>query len=462
MRILGLDIGTSFLKGAVLDLDELTVGEALRRPLPAAMEGLPPRHVALEPSQLVTACADLLAALFDRAPDAVGLMVCSQMHGLVVTDDEGRALSPVITWQDQRALEPLPNGTGNYYEAVTAALNESQLAALGNGMRAGRPLCTLYWMAQQGELPREGMAVSLGDYVLATLAKQPPQVEATTAASMGMLDLATRTWRADVMAALGLEEVRLPPVVSPTTPVYEVLVGGKRLPAPPPVGDHQCALAGALLRPGELSLNVSTGSQISLVTPNFVAGKYETRPYFDGQYLQTVSQIPAGRALTALVKLLSELAAAEGVELRDPWGTIAAQVEATPDTDVEVGLSFFDTLLGDEGHLLHLREENLTVGHLFRGAFRAMARNFYACADLLSPPQQPVRLVYSGGLVQRFGALRQEIEAQFKLPARPSPTDEDTMMGLLALGLVTQGRAATVDEAVRQIAAVHQPIGSYS
>src|SRR5690606_41457289 len=107
------------------------------------MEGLPPRHVALEPSQLVTACADLLAALFDRAPDAVGLLVCSQMHGLVVTDDEGRALSPVITWPDQRALEPLPNGTGSYYEAVTAALNESHLAALANGPRAGPPLCTL-------------------------------------------------------------------------------------------------------------------------------------------------------------------------------------------------------------------------------------------------------------------------------------------------------------------------------
>src|SRR5690606_35727952 len=162
------------------DLDELTVGEALRRPLPAAMEGLPPRHVALEPSQLVTACADLLAALFDRAADAVGLMVCSHMHGLVVTDDDSRAPSTVITWQDQRALEPLPNGTGSYYEAVTAALNESQLAALANGMRAGRSLCALSWIAPQGELPREGMAVSPADHVLARLAKRPPQVEATT------------------------------------------------------------------------------------------------------------------------------------------------------------------------------------------------------------------------------------------------------------------------------------------
>jgi sugar (pentulose or hexulose) kinase len=189
VRILGLDIGTSFLKGAVLDLDDLTVGEAVRRPLPAAIEGLPPRHVALEPSQLVAACADLLAALVDRAPDAVGLVVCSQMHGLVVTDDEGRALSPVITWQDQRALDLLPNSARSDYEIVTAALSESQLAALGNGMRAGRPLCTLYWMAQRHELPRHGVAVSLGDYVLAALAKQPPKDEATTAASMGRMDL---------------------------------------------------------------------------------------------------------------------------------------------------------------------------------------------------------------------------------------------------------------------------------
>lgn len=461
MQILALDIGTSFLKGAVLELDTLTVGESKRRPLPPSIDGLPPRHVALEPSLLVEACADLIAALVEDAPEAAGLMVCSQMHGLVITNDEGRALSPVITWQDQRALDALPDGSGSVYDALLARLSAAQIESSGNGLRAGRPLCALYWMAQHGELPSQGVAVSLGDYVMASLAKQSPSVEATTAASMGMLDLATRTWREDVMAALGLEAIRLPPVVSPTAPVYGVQVGGHRLPTPPPVGDHQCALVGALLRPGELSLNVSTGSQISMITPNFVAGNYETRPYFDGQTLQTISQIPAGRALTDLVKLLTELAAAEGVELRDPWGTIAARVEATPDTDVEVGLSFFDTLLGNEGHLLHLREENLTVGHLFRGAFRTMARNFYACADRLSPPQQPARLVYSGGLVQRFASLRQEIEAQFDLPARLSPTDEDTLMGLLALALVTHGRAASVDEAVRQIAAVHQPIGAY-
>lgn len=460
MKILALDIGTSFLKGAVLDLDAMTVGASKRKPLPPAIKGLPSRHVALEPAELVAACAELLAALVEDAPNAAGLMVCSQMHGMVVTDDAGNALSSVITWQDQRALDPLPGCTESVYDSLLARLSTAQIDSSGNGLRAGRPLCALYWMAQHGELPSRGVAVSLGDYVLSALANASPSVEATTAASMGMLDLATRTWREDVMSALGLDGIRLPPVSSPTQPVYALEVGGKRLPAPPPVGDHQCALVGALLRSGELSLNVSTGSQISIITPTFVAGSYETRPYFDGQYLQTISQIPAGRALTDLVNLLTELAVAEGVELTDPWGTIAARVETTPDTDVEVGLSFFDTLLGSEGHLLHLREDNLTVGHLFRGAFRAMARNFYSCADLLAPPEQPVRLVYSGGLVQRFASLRQEIEAQFNLPARLSPTDEDTLLGLLALALVTHGRAASVDEAVRRLDAVHQPLGS--
>ena len=75
--------------------------------------------------------------------------------------------------------------------------------------------------------------------------------------------------------------------------------------------------------PAELSLNISTGSQVSLLTETPLPGNYQTRPYFAGRFLNTITHLPAGRSLNALVELLGELALAEGHVLRDPWSTIS-------------------------------------------------------------------------------------------------------------------------------------------
>jgi hypothetical protein len=70
----------------------------------------------------------------------------------------------------------------------------------------------------------------------------------------------------------------------------------------------------------------------------------------------------------------------------------------------------------------------------------------------LSPPQPWKRLVFSGGLAQRFEPLRAEIAGRFDLPYRQCPTSEDTLLGLLALARVAAGQAPTVGASVAQLA----------
>lgn len=448
MNYLALDLGTSFIKGAVLDLDRYAVGPVLRRPFPPALSHLPPRHVAVDPALIVAATRDLLEELAGQTPDLAGMVVCGQMHGLVVTDGAGIPLTPAVTWQDQRILDPAPNGIGTLYDRLLAEISPDEIAATGNGLKPSLPLCTLIWLQSRGELPARGIPASLTDYVLATLAGARPVVEATMAASMGMLDLGIRQWHGELLARFGLDELDWPTVVDLSAPAYQVEVGGRRIPCFAPVGDHQCALVGALLAPDELSINISTGSQVGVLTPHFVPGSYESRPFFDGGALQTITRIPAGRALNALVELLGALAAAEGYTLQRPWATIAAAVDATPTTDLDADISFFASPVGERGHLANLSEENLTLGHLFRGAFRSMARNYVTCAGQLAPPQPWRQMVFSGGLAQNFAALRDEIAAEFSLSYRLCPTSEDTLLGLLALALYGAGRTANVAVAV--------------
>lgn len=453
VKYLALDLGTSFIKGAVLDLDRLQITEVIRRPFPAVNPSLPPLLCEADPQAVVAAVASLLDELGAYAPDAVGMVVCGQMHGLVLMDGAGQARSNAVTWQDQRVLQPNPRGEGTYFDQVMARLPRAQQQSMGNGLKPSLPLCVLHWWAARGELAAGLVPASLPDYVLATLSGQAPVAEPTMAASMGALDLPTGRWHAVALANLGLGGLAWPKVVDATTPVYEVRVGDRRLPCCPAVGDHQAAVLGALLQPGELSLNISTGSQVSMIAPRFRTGEFEVRPYFDGSVLQTITRIPAGRSLNALVDLLLELPRAEGFVAQNPWAAIAAAVEATPETDVQVDLAFFAGPVGERGALMNLREETLHVGHLFRAAFQAMARNYRLCADRLDPGHGWTQLVFSGGLAQRFVPLRAEIVRVFGVPERLCPTAEDTLLGLMALALRASGRAADITDATEQLRA---------
>jgi sugar (pentulose or hexulose) kinase len=163
--------------------------------------------------------------------------------------------------------------------------------------------------------------------------------------------------------------------------------------------------------------------------------------------LNTVTGIPAGRSLNHLVNLLTELPRRQGLVLADPWPLIVAAASEVGTTNLTVNLAFFDSMGGKHGQLGNIHEQNLSVGHLFHAAFQNMAENYYAAALRLSPAQEWRGLVFSGGLAQKIPLLRQLIEGKFHLPHRLSPSSEDTLLGLMALGSVAVGQFRTVREA---------------
>jgi sugar (pentulose or hexulose) kinase len=448
MRFMAMDLGSSFIKGAVLDLGLRSVDHVRRRPFPAPLPNLLPHRFEVAPREVVAATRALIEELLAIAPDCAGLVICSQMHGLVLMDDRGEPLSNIITWRDQRALEPHPRGSGSVFERLRQAVSPGDRQALGNELRPGLPLCALFWMAERGALPAGAIPAALPDFVLAQLSHAAPACEPTIAAAQGALDLRTGDWHWPLLRRLGLGDLRWPAIHDIRRPVGELRIAGRTLPCYPAIGDQQCALLGAALAPGELSLNIATGSQASLLRGDLTSGDYQARPFFDGRWLNTITHIPAGRALEALVRLLSELAEGQGTPIGDPWGYIGRAVAATEETDLEIDLAFFASALGDRGELRNIHEGNLTVGHLFRAAFTRMATTYIECAQRLAPTRDWRRLVFSGGLAQNLPILRQLIAQRFGDPYRVCATPEDTLQGLLALALVCSGQAATVQEAI--------------
>ena len=460
MRYLGIDLGSSFIKGAALDLDSLTITHVERTTFPEPLAGLPSGCREFQPGLIVEATRALLDRLLRQTPDARGVILCSQLHGLVLTDPDGHARSNVINWQDQRALQPFPGGNGSYFDEINRRITPEERRQLGNEARPGVPLCYLFWLAQNHRLPAPPVvAASLPNFVVASLCGERPKSDVTNAFAHGALNLETRDWHRPVIEKLGLEGLRWPQIVPQGAVVGEYPAGARRLPVFAPVGDYQCSQVGAFLDEGELSVNISTGSAVIQLARGCEFGEFQTRPWFDGRFLKTITHIPGGLALSILVRLLSEFADAQNVKLRDPWDYILAEAEKVRSTELQVNPAFYFGAMGDHGAILNAREENLSVGHLFRAAFAGMADNYAACATRICPNRDWPRLVFSGGVALKIALLRRLICQRLGPAHRLAASEEDTLLGLLVLGLAFSGRRSSVAEAISVARRRYQPPG---
>ena len=450
MNYLALDIGSSSIKGTVWDLDRLAMtASIIRIPCPEPITDLPARHFELDPLAIADATGQVIEALVEQVGEIAGIVSCNQMAGVVLTDTKGNPLSNYLSWRDQRVLEPFRQSDQTYYEAIQERLTPARSAQLGHECKLGSAASLLFWLNENNRLTTNTTPLMLGDFIAMHLAGAPPHTEFTNA--LGALHLETGDWHHDAFDALELPKLEWPSLCDSYGPVGNITMAGKSIPWHPSVGDHQCALAGTLLQPNELSINASTGSQVSLLSSEYAAGDYQVRPYFDQQYLNTLTHLPAGRSLNVLVDLLGELARSQGITLSDPWPYIL-QAAGEANLDLKANLTFFAGPLGERGSIENISVDNLTIGSLFQSAFTNMADNYQICADRLAPEQPWQTLVLSGGLIQRSELLRELITARLPGPQRLCPTEEETLTGLLAIALVASGRAEDLSVATKIVA----------
>jgi sugar (pentulose or hexulose) kinase len=426
VQALGIDIGSTSVKGAVLDLAEDAVRPPVARLFPAPIPGTPSGRVEIDPRAICATVDEVLSELMQQSPEATRVYFSGQMGGVILLDERAKPLTNYLSWRDQRTLES--SGEGSLFERVRGTWDKSgEFRELGSELQPGSTTCMLAWLAASDELPRDAIPTCIADFVIARLAGHPIPMHATHA--IGLLDLARDDWHRPALASIGIEGVRLPDLSLNEHCVGTAMISGRRVELFGSYGDQQCALRGAHLQRGELSLNISTGSQVSRREPAFEPGNYQSRKYFFGDYLDTVTHIPAGRSLNVLVELLTELARAEGMSFVNPWKTIERKVEEVPDTELEVDLAFFRSPVGDHGRIDRITTENLHVGALFLAAYRSLADNYVRLAQRFSQSDWK-GIVLSGGLTKNAPRLRRLIEERFSASFREAK-DEETLLGLL-------------------------------
>jgi sugar (pentulose or hexulose) kinase len=430
-RIVGVDIGSTSIKGALLDLDSGTITDIVREPFPDPVAGLPTHHFEVDPQQVVDRVTRVIRSLIDTAPEATAVMFSGQMGGILLVDSHGQPLTNYLSWRDQRTTIPSEVGGPSPLEILRSRWSDSMFRDIGRELKPGSATSLLFWLAENRRLPEQAIPVTIGDFVTSQLCGSKPAIERTQ--TIGMLNLRTGNWHHDAFAPIGIAELHWPQLIDSEQPVGIMSLDGRHLTVYPAVGDQQAALRGIDLGADELSINVSTGSQVSQITDAFQPADCQTRTWFGGRYLNTVTHIPAGRSLSVLEALLTELPRRAGLSVTNSWQLIAEESSKASSGGLKVDLSFFAGATGSEGRIDGITTENLTVGNLFDAALDFMADSFLQCSHRLSPHPSWKRLAVSGGLVQSFVSLRKKLNDRFQLPLRESAEQEETLLGLLKL-----------------------------
>jgi xylulokinase len=240
--VVGLDVGTSGVKGVALSADGELVATAeadyeLSTPQPGWAEQ--------DPEDWWRASQEVLA----RLPE--GLVGFSgQMHGLVALGDGDRVLRPAILWNDQR--------TGAECAEIEARIGLGRLIELtGNRALTGFTAPKLLWLARhEPEIYGRIRRILLPkDYVRLRLTKEHA-IDVADASGTLLFDVGRRRWSEEVCAALDVPLEWLPPVHECT------VIGG--------AGDQAAgALGVGIVEPGRVSVAIGTSGVVFAVLPAY-------------------------------------------------------------------------------------------------------------------------------------------------------------------------------------------------
>ena len=431
MRYIGLDLGTTYTKYAVLDLEGLTVAwsAAVVPPMPADISN---GRYELDAWEYYGHVKEGLDAALDIAPDALGIVVSAQMHGCVVVDENASPLTGLISWQDAAGLRPIEEVS--YVDALARKLERheddpefvrpSRKLALGN----------LYARVEDGlRFPARAKFCTPGGYIALRLGGGNA-CHATMAASTGCASMKGNRWFVPSLDAAGIGGLRFPEIVTGYRSIGTYRRNGREYALYPDVGDHQNGVLGSLARAyDDLQVNIGTGGMIGRVVRGFSrVESVETRPLMEDLFVHTVTGLPGGRHVRVVADFVMESARMLGVEVNEDDFWRRAVVLSLEGDAPDVRPDFF---LPGGGSIGGIGSETLRPEALLRGMYRAIGG---ACAAAKERLGGGDNLVYTGGAVTRNAAMRAAIERACGLRGI-LPHGDGAAAGLMRLALYAQG-----------------------
>lgn len=422
MKAIGIDIGTTSISGVLFDADTGCVLRSYTENSNAFI----PVAADYEKIQSVDRIISLATAILDKLieKDVASIGITGQMHGILYFDADGKAVSPLYTWQDKRGDLP--------YKDVTYAKFLGSFSGYGN--------VTDFYNRENGVRPKEAVGyATVHDYFAMQLCGlKAPVMHASDAASLGCYDILNNCF--DYDCAIEVEKG------------YRILGEYKDIPVSIAVGDNQASVFSTLTNENDLLLNVGTGSQVSMISDTpITAENLETRPYFEGKYLVVGSALCGGRAYSLLKSFYKEiLEFATPVSDEEVYRIMDKMLEKGIDLSLTVDTRFSGTrsMPTLTGGITGLTTQNFTPMQFTLGVLSGMATELFQMYRAMGCVK--TGLVGSGNGIRKNPHLVTLCEKCFLMPMKMPKHLEEAAIGAAMVSLVSASAYANAEK-VQQV-----------
>lgn len=373
MKSIGLDIGTTTICGILMDSETGEMLHKITRSNDTSVNGKESFEKLQDTSRIEETCLQMVEELSAGEEDLISIGVTGQMHGIVYVDRMGKAVSPLMTWQDGRGDQPCPQG-----KSYARVLSEQTGYPLATGFGA----VTHYYNTINHLVPEAAVAFcTIPDYIAMGLAGlKKPVLHPGMAASLGLFSMEQGAFDWEVIEKAGMNVSFFPEVSKEETSIGTWKKGVKVSPA---FGDNQASFLGSVGADSRILVNVGTGSQVSVLGEELIAFEnLECRPFMEGRYLYVGSSLCGGYSYALLKSLFEEVLA---ICEKEPEADIYEWMNAAGRKSREQGVKLLvDTRFRGSrrnpklrGRIENITPENFKAGALVSGVLYGI------CQELL-------------------------------------------------------------------------------
>lgn len=451
--VVGVDLGTTKITSVAVDRETSavlaigTVANDANLTAPAdRVRGYSEWDARLIVTRGCESLKQLSAALGSRIRDVTAIGLTGQQHGMLLVDKAGQPLSPLINWQDRRALELRPETGQSWLDETRSRLGSDCWKRTGCRLQPGFLAGTLYWLQHQGRVPAGARALMIMEHFAAELTGQPAVSEPSCAGSAGVFDVHRRDWDAAALASLDLPRSLFPEVREadqPLGPLTRIaaertgLPGG--IPVFPPIGDHQASFLGSVAnRDASVLVNVGTGAQVAVYTDQYeFVPPVELRPFpIRGNLLSNVG-LAGGWSYQVLEQFFRTVGQSVfGLETPAPLYETLTRLAATIPEGSD-GLACDPVFAGTRwdparrGQFTGVSPQNFTAAHFVRAVLEGMGRSLHEGALTIEQitHRRPTVLVAAGNGLRENPLLADIVSNAFGLPLTASRHREEAACG---------------------------------
>ena len=420
MKVVGIDIGTTSVCGVLIDATMGCVEKSVTKNSSAFIEGCADWEKIQSVNKIMTVATDILESLIAASSEVGAIGVTGQMHGIVYTDKDGDAVSPLYTWQDGRGNLP--------YKDVTYAKYLNSFSGYGN--------VTDFYNTENGIKPESAVSYStIHDYfVMQLCGLKKPIIHTSDAASFGCYDLENNRFNYACTAEI--------------TGDYRIAGEYKGIPVSVAIGDNQASVFSTLANEEDILVNIGTGSQISVISDKIADNmQVETRPYFENKYLIVGAALCGGRAYSMLKNFYAEvLGYIKRVDDDEVYRIMNDMLRNAKSSSFEVDTRFAGTRLNSEitGGISGITTENFTPSALTYGVLCGMTDELLNMYEKMGICKSGI--VGSGNGIRKNKALvrifEERLGAKMKIPSHL----EEAAFGAAMFAMIAGGKFKNAKE----------------